>query len=248
MNERERELLVAFELHDPDRIAAAVRAGIDPRAPFDGRTPVQHLLAMYTRSTRFPACLRVLLDAGAGLDDPVLKPVLLDDAAALGRALAANPTLRGHRATLPSAFTPLDGAPLLHVAAEFQCHEALAGLLAAGADVDATAATDAHGLGGHTALFHTVNSNQDRAAPGRHLLLAAGARVDTTIAGLCWGRGCDWETTFFDLTPIAWAQLGLLPQIHRDERQIHATVVELLRGAGRPIPPLPNVPNRYLAK
>lgn len=248
MNELESELLVAFELHDPDRVTAALLAGLDPRRPIDGRTPVQHLLEMYTRSPRFPACLRVLLDAGATLHDPVLTTVLLDDGEALEKALRANPALAGHRTTLRSAFTPLDGAPLLHVAAEFQCHRTLAALLAAGTAVDARAATDAFGLGGHTALFHTVNGNQDRAAPGRRLLLQAGASVDVRIAGLCWGRGFDWETTFFDLTPIAYAQLGLLPQVHRDERQIHATVVELLRAAGRPEPPLPNVPNRYLRK
>lgn len=47
-------------------------------------------------------------------------------------------------------------------------------------------------------------------------------------------------------TPLAYAQLGGLPQMHRDERQIAGTVRLLLTAAGRPVPPLPNVPNQYL--
>ena len=34
--------------------------------------------------------------------------------------------------------------------------------------------------------------------------------------------------------------------MHRDERQIADTVRLLLAAAGRPVPALPNVPNRYL--
>jgi hypothetical protein len=61
-----------------------------------------------------------------------------------------------------------------------------------------------------------------------------------------WGRGLAWETTCFDLTPVSYAQLGLLPQMHRDERDCDANVAELLRACGRAVPPLDNVPNRYL--
>jgi hypothetical protein len=78
------------------------------------------------------------------------------------------------------------------------------------------------------------------------LLLAAGARTDVRLAGLGWGQGYEWETTFFDVTPISYAQLGLMPQVHRNEREIYANVRQLLAGAGRPLPPLNNVPNRYL--
>jgi hypothetical protein len=79
------------------------------------------------------------------------------------------------------------------------------------------------------------------------LLLDAGARPDVRVAGITWGKGFEWETTCFDVTPLSYAQLGLLPQIHRDERGIYDNVVRLLRASGRPVPPLDNVPNRYLA-
>ena len=66
------------------------------------------------------------------------------------------------------------------------------------------------------------------------------------MAGLVWGRGCEWETVLFDLTPVSYAQLGGLPQMHRDEQQTAETVRLLLAAAGRFVAPLTNVPNRYL--
>ncbi len=248
MNDASDRLIEAFELHDPAAIAAVLAGGLDPRQPIRGKSAATWLLEMYTRSPRFPACLSALLDGGASLDDPALAPVLLDDARALAAALRQEPALLHHRTSLASAFTPLHGATLLHVAAEFQCAAAMDELLRAGADPDARAAVDGDGFGEHTPLFHTVNANADRGAACRRLLLAAGARAEVRIAGLVWGRGFEWETTFFDLTPISYAQLGLLPQVHRDELQIRATIEELLRAAGRPVPPARNVPNRYLAR
>ena len=112
--------------------------------------------------------------------------------------------------------------------------------------MNATAATDEHGLNGHTPLFHTVNSNANRSEPVMRLLLAAGANAAVRLAGITWGMGFEWETTFFDVTPVSYAQLGLMPQVHRRERDIYANIRLLLEAAGRPVPPLANVPNRYL--
>jgi hypothetical protein len=78
------------------------------------------------------------------------------------------------------------------------------------------------------------------------VLLAAGADPGIRVAGLAWGQGFEWETTFFDLTPISYCQLGLLPQVHRSETDIYANIRLLLEAARRPVPPLANVPNRYL--
>jgi hypothetical protein len=65
------------------------------------------------------------------------------------------------------------------------------------------------------------------------------------LAGITWGEGFEWETTFFDVTPVSYAQLGLMPQVHRKEQDVYANV-RLLEAARRPLPPLANVPNRYL--
>ena len=37
-----------------------------------------------------------------------------------------------------------------------------------------------------------------------------------------------------------------LPQVHRREKDIYANIVRLLKAGGRVVPPLENVPNRYL--
>ena len=242
----EENLLVAFELHSVEAIRGALDAGVDPRAPIRGKTPVNWLVEMYTRSTRFPGCLRLLLDRGAVLDDPVVAPVLLDDARALGAVLESSPSLVARRTTLTSAYTPLVGATLLHVAAEYGSANAARVLLEHGAEVDARAAVDSVGLGGHTPLFHTVNSNGNHGEPVLRLLLEAGARPDVLLRGLTWGRGFEWETTVFDVTPLSYAQMGLLPQMHRREQDVYAVVRLLLEAAGREVPALGNVPNRYL--
>jgi hypothetical protein len=78
------------------------------------------------------------------------------------------------------------------------------------------------------------------------LLLSSGARTDVCLRGISWGKGYPWQTTFFDVTPISFAQMGLLPQVHRSERDIYSNIRALLEAAGRPVPSLENVPNRYL--
>lgn len=240
-------LLVAFETHSVSGIRAVLDAGFDLRAPIGGKSPVTQLIEMYLRSDRFPACLRLMLDRGAVLDDPLLAPVLLNDAEALVAAVRATPALLRHEVTMVSAFTPLVGATLLHVAAEYGHLAVAKALLGLGADVNARAAVDEFGLNGHSPLFHTVNSNDNRSAPVMRLLLDAGARTDILLPGITWGKGFEWETTCFDVTPIAYAQLGMLRQMQRTERDTYDNVRTLLAAAGRAVPPLEHVPNRYLA-
>lgn len=240
------DLLVAFETHSVERLRTVLDAGFDVRSPVQGKTPVNWLIEMYFRSDRFPVCLRQLLERGAVLDDPKLAPILLDDPQALETAVKNDHSLLAHRTSLVCAFTPLVGATLLHVAAEYGHLAVAEKLLELGAEVDARAATDEFGLNGHTPLFHTVNSNANRSAPVMRLLLAAGAQPDLRLPGITWGAGFDWETACFDVTPISYAQLGLLPQMHRREQDCYDNVRALLEACGRAAPPLGNVPNRYL--
>jgi hypothetical protein len=241
------DILVAFELHSVEQIRAALDAGLDPRAPVRGKSPINWLTEMYSRGDDFPKCLRLLLDRGAVLDDPVVGPVLLDDAEALKAAIRANPSLLHHRTTMVSAFTPLVGASLLHVAAEYGNVDVARVLIEMGADVNARASIDEYGFNGHTPLFHTVNSSHNRSAPILKLLLQAGAKSDIALRGITWGKGFEWDTTLFDVTPISYAQFGLLPQVHRKEQDIYGNIKLLVEAAGRTVPPLENVPNRYLS-
>lgn len=247
MSSVEFDLLCAFESHAVDGIRAILDAGLDVRSTIKGKPIATHLTEMYSRSDAFPACLRLLLERGASLDDKRIAPVLLDDAEGLTAALRHDPALIEHRTSMVSAFTPLLGASLLHVAAEFGNVQAVRVLLDAGADVNARAAVDEFGLNGHTPLFHTVNSAWNRSAPLMRMLLEAGADPTVRLAGLTWGKGMDWETTLFDVTPVSYAQFGLLPQVGRQERDIYDNITRLLEAGRRVVPPLNNVPNRYLA-
>ena len=169
------------------------------------------------RSDRLTECIRLLLDRGATYDDPLALPVLLDDADAVKSAFAANPSLLDHRTSLVSSFTSLDDVSLLHVAAEYGNQNAARTLIDLGADVNAKAAFDEHGCNGHTPIFHTVNSNANRSAPIMKMLVEAGADCSLRLHGLFWGKGYEWETVFFDVTPVSFAQFGLLPGASKRE-------------------------------
>ncbi len=242
------DFLEAIELHSVDQLRSVLDDGLDSRSPIRERTPVNWLIAMYTRSDAFSDCFRTLLDCGAELDDPLVAPVLLNDTAALADALQANPALITHRTNLESAFTPLIGASLLHIAAEYGNLDAARTLIEYGADVNAAADTDEFGMNGHTPLFHTVNSHANRSLPIMQLLLSAGAHADIQRRGITWGKGMEWETTLFDVTPISYALFGLLPQMHRREQDIVENVRLLLKASDREIPPMDNIPNQYLAE
>jgi ankyrin repeat protein len=90
--------------------------------------------------------------------------------AALETHLRRDPTLLARRFSLREIYppelgcaadggmhwTPIDGTTLLHLAIDFMEREIFDWVLERGADVDARAAVDAEGFGGHTPLFHTV--------------------------------------------------------------------------------------------
>jgi ankyrin repeat protein len=246
MNNVAAELLTAFEIHSADRIRTVLDDGFDVRSKIDGKTPVNILIEMYFRSDRFPDCLRLLLERGAVLDDPKLAPVLLNDPEALAAAVHKDPGLLKHRTTMVCAFTPLSGASLLHVAAEYGHLQVARKLIELGTDVDARATSDSFGFGGQTPLFHTVNSNANRSEPVMRLLIEAGARADVFLPGITWGKGFEWETECFDVTPVSYAQLGLLRQFQRSEEDIYGNIRTLLQALSRELPPLKNIPNRYL--
>src|SRR5262245_53224724 len=94
------------------------------------------------------------------------------------------PELGCHDQVLATHGTPLAGATLLHMCVEYDELEILRWLLERGMDVDARAAVDADGFGGHTALFATVVSQPsfwmnlhgtEETAPVTELLLERGA-------------------------------------------------------------------------
>lgn len=239
-------LLLGFETHSPEKILAALAAGVDVNGRLNGQTPLTLLVEMYFRSPRFAECVRCLAAAGARCPEPGLLAVLQDDGDLLAAELRKSPRLVHQRFDLRCAFTPLLGASLLHVAAEFGLLRAAAVLLAAGADVESLAAVDNYGFNGHTPIFHTVCQHLNHGQPLLRLLLKHGAKADLRLAGITWGKSFAWETTVFDATPLSYAQAGLLPQFQRAERDVYENIRLLAQAAGRVLPENLNVPNQYL--
>ena len=241
------QLLSAFDGHDVDGVREALKAGATANEPIRGKLPVYWLLEEYHRTDRLGPCLPLLFDHGAVMDNNALRAVLLNDAARLRTLAGTDPNVLTHRVSLRSAFTSLSDVTLLHVAAEYGNFEAARALVELGADVNAAAGVTNERLNGHTPIFHTVNSNANRSAPIMDLLLGAGARCDVRLDGIEWGKGYEWETIFFDVTPISYAQFGLMPQVHRREAEIYANIKKMLSASGRAIS-LENIPNKYLRK
>lgn len=246
MSDPSQDLRAAFDGHNVEGVRAALQAGADARRPVDGKLPIDWLVEEYFRSDELPRCLQLLLEHGAEMRDPLVLPVMMDDGEAIKAAAGKDSSVVCHRTSMVSAFTSLVDVTLLHVAAEYGNLKAAAALIEAGADVNAVAGRDDHGCNGHTPLFHTVNSIGNRSAPIMRLLVAAGADCEVRLKGIYWGKGYAWETTMFDVTPITYAQMGLLPQVHRREEDIYANIKFLIEAAGRSMAPLNNVPNRYL--
>lgn len=237
-------LIDAFETHDVAAIRKALADGTDPNTPIGGKTPFVRFYEMYTRSPRFADALRVLMDAGAQSPDPLLTPLLLDDADALSQNLRQ---VLEHRFNLDCAYTSLNGVSALHVCAEYNSVNSAQLLLDAGANVDDLADLHDDGTGGHSPIFHTVSSNGDHCRPMLELLVDKGANIDIRVQAIAWGRSFDWETTLFDVTPLSYAQMGLLPQFHRRPEQIYDVISYLYRRRHGTMAPVRNVPNRYLA-
>jgi hypothetical protein len=240
------DLLGAFEEHSPEGIRKALAAGVSPIDPIHGKRPIDYLVEMYLRSPRFAECLRLLIDAGAILDDPLLEALLLDDEVKLKSLLAASSTTLHRKLSPLCAFTSCRGVTPLHICAEFNSIRCARVLLQNGADVNALADQDGEGLGGHTPVFHAVNSIFNYSRPTMELLVDAGADLDVRVRALLWGEAMSWETVVFDVTPIAYAQCGLYRQFHRREEHVYSNIDYLYRRRFNAPAPLRNVPNKYV--
>lgn len=242
------DLVGEFEVHSPDGIRKVLEAGVSPTAPIDGKRPVDILIEMYLRSSRFAECLRVMLDAGATVGDPLLESILLDDDAGLRELLRQSGAYLQQKFSLLCAFTSCRGVSALHICAEFNSTRCARVLLENGSDVNARADQDANGLGGQTPIFHAVNSIFNYCRPMMEILVDAGADLDIRVRSLVWGESMSWETVVYDATPISYAQCGLYQQFHRREEDVYGNIDILDRKRYGKESPRRNVPNKYLAK
>src|SRR5262249_40357856 len=123
-----------------------------------------------------------------------------------------------HDDVLATQGTPLKGGTLLHLCADYDEIEIARWLLERGMDVNARAAVDTDGFGGHTALFGTVVSQPNfwmnyggkpPAAPFTQLLLDHGADPSLRASlrkKLHPGYGEDVLREFRDVTALSWGQ------------------------------------------
>ena len=127
------------------------------------------------------------------------------------------PELGCHDEVLATHGTPLAGATLLHMCMDYGELEIARWLLDRGMDVDAPAAVDSDGFGGHTALFATVVSQMNfwmnygaggpKEAPFAQLLLDHGANPNARASlrkKLHPGYGEDAMHAYRDVTPLSW--------------------------------------------
>ncbi|MBC8087544.1 MAG: ankyrin repeat domain-containing protein [Phycisphaerae bacterium] len=244
----ESDLLGAIETHGVEELHSLLRSGASAVDTINGFTPVEYLTSGYLRSSRFVACLGVLLDAGGVQHDAEVRAVLLDDSTTLEGLLRDNKNeVLEKRVSMRAAFTQCHEVSLLHLCAEFNSMRCARVLLEAGADVNAAAGIDEHGFGGQTPLFHAVNSNHNYCRPAMELLVEHGASLDVTIAGLVWGQEMDWETVILAVNPLSYAQCGLYRQFHRRESDVYSNLAFLYEHRYRKALHVRNVPNKYLA-
>jgi ankyrin repeat protein len=147
-------------------------------APFtnergDRLAPLVMVLETYSRNpTGKHEILEVFAQRGYDLPDTPIMAFHRGNISELEKHLRREPRLIERRFTLREIYpsecgcandgrsgmhwTPIDGATLLHLAIDFREREIFDWLLKHGADVNARAATDRDGFGGHTPLFNAV--------------------------------------------------------------------------------------------
>jgi Ankyrin repeat len=197
-------------------------APVDVVLETDSRKPsAKHqILEMYAaHGMRFPDTPTMALHRGR-ID--LLAEHLRRDPGLLSRTFTHEeiypPELGCHDEVLATHGTPLAGTTLLHMCVDYDEMEIARWLLERGMDVNAKAAIDADGFGGHTALFATVVSqpnssmNHNRLpqeAPFTRLLLDHGADPNVRASlrkQLHPGYGEEVMHEYRDVTPLSWGQ------------------------------------------
>jgi hypothetical protein len=230
------QILYDIEVHSVEGIRRYFEEGGDPNEIHDGIPLFTTMVEMYTRTPRFKECVKIFIEHGLEFDDKALLAVLIDDSIKLEELVKSDQSIINKTYSLfNNTYTSLTGGTLLHFCAEYNCVACAKILLQYGSDVNAKAAEDDHGFGGHTPIFHTVNQNSNNAAD-----------LSITIKGLIWGKGYEWETFIPAVNPVSYAMMGLLSQMHRKEKTVAETVSLLIKYTyGIDYTP-PNIPCAYL--
>jgi ankyrin repeat protein len=217
----------------PQSLRWLMAHGADPRlVSKDYGTPLSMVVGTYSRNARGKhACLEAFEEAGFLLPDTPVMALHRGRLDLLGSHLDRDPSLLSKQFSAVEIFpaevgvdegsglttTPLDGATLLHIAAEMQDLDVAKWLIDRGADVNARAAVDAEGFGGQTPLYHTVVVMGPKTADMARLLLESGAdpNVHATFRKQLKDMGDpekEQMRPFVDVTPVQYARQYQAPE------------------------------------
>jgi hypothetical protein len=237
-----------IECLDVEGIRDCFHHGINPNLIYKGEPLINELTSEYGRGPKFRQCVKAFVDYGLQFQDQALLAVLLDDAQFLELQITSQPRIVHKKYSLRCAYTPLWEASLLHICAEFNHLSCALELVKHGADPNAAAGIDEFGFGGQTPIFHTVNQNGNHSLEMLNYFLSLSVNLEYSVRGLIWGKTYPWETFIPSVNPISYAMMGLLPQMHRDEKTISDVVRRLIYAAYGIDYQSTNIPNAYLNK
>jgi beta-lactamase regulating signal transducer with metallopeptidase domain/ankyrin repeat protein len=232
-------ILAPLEAFAPRTLQWLLDRGADLHAAAKHCCPIEMLTCIYSRRPKDKAaCLEIIGAAGFPLPDNPMMALHRSRLDLLQEHLDRDPSLLERRFTYREIFFNLEGAAgdaypatpvtvgtLLHLALEFDDIDLARWLIERGADVNARAAIDTEGFGGHTPLFHTVVN-----------LAAAMGAADDSKARLLLDHGADpnaratfpQETKLHDkvptdalqdVTPIGYSRR------HPDQRCVNAAAL-----------------------
>jgi ankyrin repeat protein len=223
-------LFAPCETLQPDALRWLLAHGADRNAASDDNNCVQMLIGTYSRNPEGKhACLEVFAEAGYPFPDTapmalhrgridLLAGCLEREPDLIARGFPTAelyPTELGLRGGLHAV--PVDGGSLLHMAVEYHEEKIAQWLIEHGADVNARAALDADGFGGHTPLFHTTITMGRRTDALARLLLRSGAEpnVRATFRKQLVDVGDPEKEKmreYHDVTPIGFARMFQEPR------------------------------------
>ncbi len=208
-------LFAPCESVQPEAIRWLLEHGANPNCAQPGRkypdNALDYVIGTYSRSEELGRCIDMLVEAGCTSRHkvPALLDLLRGRTDRLAEQLDSDPSLIHRRfPELDIGSTAyrrmrLNGATLLHVAAEYGNVEAARLLLDRGADVNAPAEIDERGIGGQTPLFHAASQFYDYGLPMVEFLVERGA--DLTVRAKIPGH-YEIEDEFVDCTPLEYAE------------------------------------------
>jgi ankyrin repeat protein len=209
-------LFAPCETVEPIALKWLLDHGADPNCAHAGRkhpdNALDYVMGTYSRSENLAECIDLLLAAGCASrrTTPGLLNLLRGRIDLLGAELDADPSLVYRRfIDLDLGGTAyrrlrLNGASLLHVAAEYGNLAAAKLLVERGADINACASMDEAGIGGQTPIYHAATQFYGWGLDVVAFLIVRGA--DLSVRAKIPGH-YERADEFVECTPLEYALL-----------------------------------------